>query len=274
MLAIQLGLNEEAERLYMSAGRYDLLVNLFMACGRWKDALQTCARHSRIQLKTTLFLYGQHMESKGNFAAAIAAYEKANVHFSEVPRMLWSHNRIAELQEYVQQTAQKAGQTEAHHSRSHQHNQRRDGHGYDEAEGDDGGGRESGSGSGPPGGLGQSLGPAASASDSTGAGAGAEGSASAQLLKWWGLYCASVGQLKEAVSYFSQARCPLQLVEVYCKMNDFDTAQSLCTQSGDLAACYHLARKFEAADKIKPAIAMYAKAKRFNHGIRLAKVRK
>jgi intraflagellar transport protein 140 len=50
-----------------------------------------------------------------------------------------------------------------------------------------------------------------------------------------------------------------------------EDASTICTQSGDLAACYHLARHFESQDEIKQAINFYKRAKKFNHGVRLAK---
>jgi intraflagellar transport protein 140 len=98
MLAIQLGLPEDAERLYKSCGRYDLLTKFYMACGRWKDALKVCAKFDRIHLKTTHYLYAKHLESTGDTAAAIKNYEKSETHKHEVPRMLFDAQHIADLE--------------------------------------------------------------------------------------------------------------------------------------------------------------------------------
>ena len=40
MLALQLGMLEEAEELYTSCGRYDLLNKLYQATGQWEKAVQ------------------------------------------------------------------------------------------------------------------------------------------------------------------------------------------------------------------------------------------
>src|SRR5689334_14558640 len=57
MVAIQLNLLDDAERLYKECGRFDLLVQLYTASGRWKDALKCAAKYDRIHLKTTHYQY-------------------------------------------------------------------------------------------------------------------------------------------------------------------------------------------------------------------------
>jgi intraflagellar transport protein 140 len=51
-LAIQLGLLSDAERLYQSCARYDLLVQLYAAWGKWPAALALAEKSDRIHLKS------------------------------------------------------------------------------------------------------------------------------------------------------------------------------------------------------------------------------
>jgi intraflagellar transport protein 140 len=101
MLAIQLNLLDDAERLYKECGRYDLLVQLYTASGRWKDALRICAKHCRIHLKTTHYQYARHLEHLGDTVQAIKNYEKSETHKHEVPRMLFDSQHIADLEQYI-----------------------------------------------------------------------------------------------------------------------------------------------------------------------------
>ena len=108
MVAIQLGLHEDAERLYMGCGRYDLLNKFYQACGQWERALEVATAHDRIHLRTTHFQYAKHLETMGDFRAAIKHYEASDTHRFEVPRMLFDAQRVADLELYVNQQNDKA----------------------------------------------------------------------------------------------------------------------------------------------------------------------
>jgi intraflagellar transport protein 140 len=101
MLAIQLGLLDDAERLYIECARWDLLVDLYMASGRWEDALKICAKYDRIHLKAVHYQYARHLEATGDAAAAIKHYEKSDTHRHEVPRMLFDAQHITDLEQYI-----------------------------------------------------------------------------------------------------------------------------------------------------------------------------
>ncbi|KAM6964373.1 intraflagellar transport protein 140 homolog isoform 2-T2 [Tautogolabrus adspersus] len=88
MLAIQLGMLEDAEKLYKSCQRYDLLNNFYQASGQWKLALETAENQDRIHLRTTYYNYAKYLESTGDKALALAYYENSDTHRVEVPRML------------------------------------------------------------------------------------------------------------------------------------------------------------------------------------------
>ncbi|KAK2820255.1 hypothetical protein Q5P01_023214 [Channa striata] len=88
MLAVQLGMLEDAEKLYRSCQRFDLLNSFYQASGQWQQALETAEVHDRIHLRTTYYSYAKYLESMGDKTLAIEYYEKSDTHRVEVPRML------------------------------------------------------------------------------------------------------------------------------------------------------------------------------------------
>lgn len=88
VLAIQLGLHEDGERLLRNCKRYDLLNEFYQNCGQWGKALETAEMYDRIHLRTTYYNYAHHLEDKGDMNGAIPHYEKSGTHRFEVPRML------------------------------------------------------------------------------------------------------------------------------------------------------------------------------------------
>ena len=101
MVAIQLGLIKDAERLYKECKRHDLLVELYKSSGKWDTALDFCGKNNRIQLKTTAFEYANHLETTGEIKDAIKMYEKSSNHRREVPRLLLSAGHFQELELYI-----------------------------------------------------------------------------------------------------------------------------------------------------------------------------
>jgi len=107
MLAIQLNMVAEAERLYKQCKRYDLLGKLYLACGKWDLALQVAEKSDRIHLRSIHYAYARHFEDIGDLDVAITHYEASRTHRYEVPRMLWNHQQIAELELYVKRSEDK-----------------------------------------------------------------------------------------------------------------------------------------------------------------------
>jgi len=99
MLAINIGMNEEAERLYKECGRYDLLNQFYQASDHWKKAIECAENHDRIHLRTTYYNYGKYLESYGNIQAAIQQYERSETNKFEVPRMLFDDQE--KLEAYI-----------------------------------------------------------------------------------------------------------------------------------------------------------------------------
>ncbi|KAK5850713.1 hypothetical protein PBY51_001566 [Eleginops maclovinus] len=97
MLAIQLGMLEDAEKLYKCCQRYDLLNNFYQASGQWKQALETAESQDRIHLRTTYYNHAKYLESIGHKTMALTYYEKSDTHRVEVPRMLQDDTSSLEL---------------------------------------------------------------------------------------------------------------------------------------------------------------------------------
>jgi intraflagellar transport protein 140 len=102
ILAIQLGLLDDAARLFRECHRYDLLNILYQAAGQWDKAIQLATQSDRLHLKTTHYHYANYLESVGDLNEAIFHYEQSETFRTEIPRMLYSVNQIEELEEYVQ----------------------------------------------------------------------------------------------------------------------------------------------------------------------------
>ncbi|KAG5176880.1 putative intraflagellar transport protein 140 [Tribonema minus] len=100
-VAIQLGLLDDAVRLYTECSRYDLLVVLYRSAGLWERALATAEAYDQIHLRATHHLYAKHLEGLGDTEGAIKHYEDADTHRTEVPRMLLERGRLGELEAYI-----------------------------------------------------------------------------------------------------------------------------------------------------------------------------
>lgn len=101
MVAIQLGLRDDAARLYRECGRYDLLNKLYQASGYWQKAVDVAAKRDRIHLKTTYYAIAQHYEEMGDVKQAMEAYEDAGTHQKDIPRMLFKMGKLDLLQKYI-----------------------------------------------------------------------------------------------------------------------------------------------------------------------------
>ncbi|XP_068100486.1 intraflagellar transport protein 140 homolog isoform X2 [Hyperolius riggenbachi] len=97
MLAIQLGMLEDAEQLYKGCKRYDLLNKLYQAWGHWQKAIDTAEDHDRVHLRTTYYQYAKHMEAMGDRNISLSHYEKSDTYRFEVPRMLLEDPQTLEI---------------------------------------------------------------------------------------------------------------------------------------------------------------------------------
>ncbi|XP_068236628.1 intraflagellar transport protein 140 homolog isoform X1 [Palaemon carinicauda] len=197
MLALQLGLHEEAERLYRSCGRYDLVNRMHQDGGTWSKALESAENHDRIHLRSTHYNYAKHLESKGDFSGAISHYEQSDTHRFEVPRMLF--DELPTLEDYIMHTKDRS------------------------------------------------------------------------LRRWWAQYLESTGEMETALQFYEAARDHLSLVRVYCYCNNLQKAADIANETGDRAACYHLARQYENVAQVKEAIHFFTRAHAYGNAIRICK---
>lgn len=107
VLAVQLGLLDDAARLFREAGRHDKLNKLYQAAGLWDKAIACGATNDRIHLKTTHYQYAKHLESLGQIDNAIEHFELSENARTEVPRMLFHLGRVDDLGEYVMKSDDK-----------------------------------------------------------------------------------------------------------------------------------------------------------------------
>ncbi|XP_019503997.1 PREDICTED: intraflagellar transport protein 140 homolog [Hipposideros armiger] len=105
MLAIQLGMLEEAEQLYKKCKRYDLLNKLYQASSQWQKAIEVAELQNRVHLRTTYYNYAKHLETSSDCSLALSYYEKSDTHRFEVPRMLSEDLQSLEL--YINKTKDK-----------------------------------------------------------------------------------------------------------------------------------------------------------------------
>uniref|UniRef100_A0A8C8R706 Intraflagellar transport protein 140 homolog n=1 Tax=Pelusios castaneus TaxID=367368 RepID=A0A8C8R706_9SAUR len=106
MLAIQLGMLEDAERLYKTCKRYDLLNKFYQASDQWQKAMEAAETHDRVHLRTTYYNYAKHLEATAERNLALIYYEKSDTHRFEVPRMLSEDLQALEI--YINKMKDKA----------------------------------------------------------------------------------------------------------------------------------------------------------------------
>lgn len=63
-----------------------------------------------------------------------------------------------------------------------------------------------------------------------------------ELRQWWAQYQEFCGEFEEAEIYYKECKNYLALVRVYCCLERIEDADRLANETGDQAACYHMAR--------------------------------
>jgi intraflagellar transport protein 140 len=102
VLAIELGMIEEAENLYKKCGRFDLLNKLLQNCGRFEEALKIAENFDRVHLKNTRMKYAQWMSENGDTAGAMKMYQLTSDPVHCITQMLME-DQVA-LRKYMQAT--------------------------------------------------------------------------------------------------------------------------------------------------------------------------
>lgn len=96
---------EECERLLSASKRYDMITDMFLACGKFEQAQRHSEQFDRIRIRPVAYKYAQFMESLQNMDAAIMWYYNAKCGGTDVPRIYYQTNHLRELQELVMPTA-------------------------------------------------------------------------------------------------------------------------------------------------------------------------
>ena len=76
---LQIGLNDEAEKLLLSCKRFDLLNKLYQFEGRWDKSLEIAGKLDRINMKTSYYKFGKYLSEIGDISGSLAAFEKSSV---------------------------------------------------------------------------------------------------------------------------------------------------------------------------------------------------
>ncbi|KNC28438.1 hypothetical protein FF38_06009 [Lucilia cuprina] len=92
-----------------------------------------------------------------------------------------------------------------------------------------------------------------------------------KMLKWWGQYVESSGDMDAALTIYQKAEDWYSQVKILCYLGKISKADAIARQSGDRAACYHLARHYENVGKFQDAIMFYTRAQTFSNAIRICK---
>jgi intraflagellar transport protein 140 len=87
MVAIQLGMVDEAKSLYEGSNRFDLYSKICQSNGEIDKSIEISEKQDRINLKNTYYNAAKFYEASNRFDQAIEFYEKSNTHIKEVPRM-------------------------------------------------------------------------------------------------------------------------------------------------------------------------------------------
>lgn len=198
VLAIELGMIEEAKALYKRCKRYDLLNKLLQSTGQLDEALKVAETEDRIHLKHTYYQKAQALRESGDIKGALEYFEKTQNPVQNITQLLLMEQPQA-IKRYIQNTSDP------------------------------------------------------------------------KLLRWWGQYVESSGDMDAALAVYSKAEDWFSQVKILCYLGKISKADAIARQSGDRAACYHLGRHYENVGKFQEAIMFYTRAQTFSNAIRICK---
>ena len=102
-LAIQLGLLEDAVKLYTECKRFDLLIKFYISQGQWDKAMDIAAHYDRIRLKNVQFQYAEYLVINQKYDLAVKYYEKAGATQTMIPNLFYTLKRMSDLEAYAEQ---------------------------------------------------------------------------------------------------------------------------------------------------------------------------
>jgi len=103
VLAIELGMIEEAKDLYRQCKRFDLLNKLLQSIGHLDEALQLAETEDRIHLKHTYYQKAQELRERGDIKGALEFFEKTQNPAQNITQLLLENP--AAMKRYIQTTS-------------------------------------------------------------------------------------------------------------------------------------------------------------------------
>ena len=99
---IHLGNYARAIEIPAKTNDFAQLSENFQSLALWDKAFNIAANSDISLLETTYYNFAMHLQERGDYGGAIAAFEKSNANAAEIPRMIMSHN--GDLQAYLKST--------------------------------------------------------------------------------------------------------------------------------------------------------------------------
>lgn len=93
-----------------------------------------------------------------------------------------------------------------------------------------------------------------------------------EIQRFWARYLEASGEYEGAANFYLIANDILSFVRVKAMQGRIDEAAKKAQDTGDQAACYHMAKVYEAEKEYEKAVNFYTKARAFSSAIRIAKV--
>jgi intraflagellar transport protein 140 len=84
------------------------------------------------------------------------------------------------------------------------------------------------------------------------------------LLKWWGQYVESQGEMQAALKIYNNAGDIYSQVRVLCFLGEESRAAELARSGRDKAAFYHMARFYETTGNFEEAVNFFTKANAYS----------
>lgn len=85
-----------------------------------------------------------------------------------------------------------------------------------------------------------------------------------EMLKWWGQYVESQGDMNGALEIYAKAGDIYNQVRILCFMEREIQAAELTRKNNDKAAFYHMARYYETTNNIFEAVNFFSKANAYS----------
>lgn len=91
------------------------------------------------------------------------------------------------------------------------------------------------------------------------------------LLKWWGQYLESQGNMSAALKVYSNAGDIYSQVRILCYLGEETKAIEMAKSTNDKAAFSHLARHYESLGNVQDAVSFFVRAGAYSNAVRLCK---